>query len=268
MRSIASALAALLVLSAPAWARIDWKINYEWARVQSSVEGKLLLVYFFQKRSNACKALEKESFKRKEVREFLEGVVCVRVDVKKNRENEAVASSHAVRDVPTLVLLDPWGGQIARRDQRPRGDQFVMAFCLEYCNQLTVAANADDFKEAARLAHFLKTWFDGTPGGEHADKYRENLRSFVRFTKFYERFEKQHQEKLAEARRQGEARWLAIQTEQAGELKQEADKLYRGKRARSYTIYKRIIARYPKTPQADEARKILAKHRVEWDEPG
>ena len=39
----------------------------------------------------------------------------------------------------------------------------------------------------------------------------------------------------------------------------------KGKRVASYPIFKRIIREYPKTPEAEKARKLLTKRRIKWD---
>jgi len=224
--------------------------------------------------------METVTFPRPDVRKWLAGVVKVRVDVTYEGEHEDMARKFNVRAVPTLVLILPTGETLYNDPGAPAPEQFMVVLGYEPYDRMVKKYNGRDYVGCAPDVFLVRKWFSGSEIGQQADEIQEHMADHEGYQKAYAEAEKAYTEALAKA--QAELKELEAkeeveraaaeeqaQREKARKIKAEADALFRkGKRVAAWPIYKRVIQECPKTPEADEVRQLLKKHRVKWEEPG
>ena len=190
-------------------------------------------------------------------------------------DEKRLGPKFGVKAYPTLVLLDPAGKVLLNHAGAPSGDQFTLSLGHKPYKAMIDAYNAQRWTEVANECHFLRTYFKGTkPIGEAAEDIYSKSKGKKGFLQAYAAASDNHKKTLAKLREdrkrkqiEKEQKRLAALSAKARALKQEADRLYKKTRYKSYAIYKKVIWEYPGTPEAEAAREILKKHKKKWEEP-
>jgi hypothetical protein len=215
-------------------------------------------------------------FPRRDVRDFLSGLVCLKIKDGSNHPDEKrLNRKFGIRAYPTLVLLDAEGKVLHNDSGAPSGDQFILSLGYEPYDAMIKAYNGRRWAEAANHCHFLRTYFKGTkPIGEAAEQIYNGSKRQKAFLQAFAAAGENHKKALAKAREdwkrqqiEKERKRIAMLSAKARPLKEEADRLYKKTRYKSYAIYKKVIWEYPETPEAKAAREILKKHKKKWKEP-
>lgn len=85
--------------------------DFDAASALASEEGKLIFIDFYADWCPPCQTLADDYFPRPEYREFLSGLVTLKVNV----DNEPdLAQRYSVSSIPTLVLTDAQGNELDR----------------------------------------------------------------------------------------------------------------------------------------------------------
>lgn len=85
--------------------------DFDAAAALAAEEGKLIFIDFYADWCPPCQTLANEYFPRPDYREFLSGVVTLKVNV----DNEPdLAQRYSVSSIPTLVLTDAQGNELDR----------------------------------------------------------------------------------------------------------------------------------------------------------
>jgi thiol-disulfide isomerase/thioredoxin len=92
---------------------IAWRTDVEQALKTASREGRPVLIDFWATWCGPCKQMEAELWARPDVAPLLEKFVCLKVDID---QQGGTAIRFHTESVPTLVLTDPWGMELARRE--------------------------------------------------------------------------------------------------------------------------------------------------------
>lgn len=90
---------------------IAWVENFDAALDRAKVENKPVLVDFFATWCGPCKLMDRETYTDSAVGAELTNWIGARIDVDKNEE---VAKRFGIEMIPTTVLLQPDGKEIAR----------------------------------------------------------------------------------------------------------------------------------------------------------
>lgn len=207
--------------------------------------------------------METDTFPRRDVQDWLQGVVCVKVNAG-GENGHPLATKFGVEGFPTLVLIEPTGRILHNEPGAPIGEGFVDYFAAAEYNAAVDAVNIRDPKGAAPHLFFVRKWFPGTRLGKTAEEICADLEKEEGFKAAYEAAEKAYADSLATVRKETEeaARKEQERRAKAKDLKAEADALYaKYLRTKAYDVYRRIVAEYPDLPEADEAREILRKNK-------
>lgn len=259
-----------VLLAAAARADIAWMRDFEKAKERAVREDRLIFLLFDADPCEPVEEMEKDTFSRRDVQEWLNGLVCVRINAETESGNQ-LATKFGIEGVPTIVLLEPAGCVLHNKGGRPEPEGFVGYFAAVEWNAAIDACNNKDPKGAAPHFFFLHKWFGATKLGKEAEKIRREIENEEAFKAAYDAAEKAYDDALAAVReaaaeRLEQAREAARKDEErrakARELKAEADALHKKyMRTKAYDLYRRILKEYPDLPEAEEARKILEKNK-------
>lgn len=194
-------------------------------------------------------------------------MICLKFDASRD---ERVANKFDVSGFPTFVMLLPDGETVYKGSGKPPGKHFVSMFTYKRHNAMVNAYNAKKWADLARHAYFIRRWFKGSEAAKVATEIVEGLKTEQAFVAAYKKVEEESKKQLAELEKKARAEIEAAERKRkVAALKAEAGRWYgtRGKRHKSYPIYKKIIWEYPKSPEADDARKLLRKRGYRWKEP-
>jgi len=191
--------------------------------------------------------METDTFPREDVQKFLSGMVCVKVNPGKGKDQKKIYDSFGVTGVPTLLLLDPTGKEIARSGGKPPPAQFVGAFVNPFWNKLVESEKAVDAKGMAENVFMLTTWFPGTEAFTRAEEMAKRNDSNAAFKTALDDLRNAHQRSTLLARGNWELR--------------------NGKKKEATATYQELLAAQPDCKEAEEARKTLKKLGVKLDEP-
>ena len=137
---------ALLIGAALAWSAepspaapaIEWRTRLDKAMDLARQDGKPLLLDFTASWCPACREMERRLWSRPDVVTLSDKFVCVKVDVDRSPE---LAQRYRTQALPTLVVSDPWGTEIARRQGFGAPEEYLTLF----------RAMPGDFSELAPL---------------------------------------------------------------------------------------------------------------------
>lgn len=207
--------------------------------------------------------MERVSFRRADVRAWLSGMVCMKINA---GNGSALADKFGVRGFPTIVLIEP-GGKILYKDAgAPAPDRFSGLFAYKSSKAAADAFNSQDWKKCATNTFFVRKWFKGTESGNWADDLHKKASVQTAYTEAYAAAKAAYDKKLEAARAVIRAE-EKVRAEARKMMDEAAAHMKKFKRYTAYSVYKKVILKYPDTPEADEARAILRKAKKKWKEP-
>ncbi len=101
---------------------IAWRTDVEQALKTASREGRPVLIDFWATWCGPCKQMEAELWARPDVVPLTEKFVCLKVDIDRN---PGLTGKFHAEVLPTLVLSDPWGMELARREGYGSPDRYL-----------------------------------------------------------------------------------------------------------------------------------------------
>jgi thioredoxin-related protein len=258
------------LLAAAARADVTWLRDLEKAKDRAVAEDKLVFILFDAEECEPCRQMEEDTFPRPDVRQWLGGVVCVRIRVDTD-SGDAIATKFGIEGIPTIVLLEPSGRVLYNKGGRPEPEHFVDFLMVEEWNAAVDACNIKDPTGAAPHLFFVRKWFADTRLGKEAEGIYRELEKVEGFKAAYDAAQKAYDDSLAAVRKAREellaeereaARKQQERRARARQLKAEADELHRKyMRSKAYDLYRKILAECPDCPEAKEARAILERNK-------
>jgi len=106
-------LAAASILPATTGKVIEWQPDFDRASVMARESGKPLMIRFTTRSCAPCRQMEREVWPDEKVVERASQYIAVLVDLERDR---ATSARYQVNAVPTLILTDPWGKVLGRRE--------------------------------------------------------------------------------------------------------------------------------------------------------
>lgn len=191
--------------------------------------------------------MDTDTYPREEVRKVLAGMVCVKVNPGKGKDQKKVFDDFGIRAVPTLLLIDPTGATVAESKGKPQPGQFIASFVNVAWNAVVDAEKAGDVRKAAGNAHYLETWWPETEAAGRAKEISARLGSNEEF----KAARAELKAALDRAIALGKANW---------ELKQSRKK-------EAIESFKAVVAGWPDSKEAGEAKAALKKLGVKLDPP-
>lgn len=191
--------------------------------------------------------MDTDTYPREDVQKFLAGMICVKVNPGKGKDAKKVYDSFQIRSVPTLMLIDPAGKEVAKSSGKPPPAQFVDAFVNPAWNAMVAAEKAGSPKAMAENAFLLGTWFAATEGGKRAEEIVSRNTANAEFKSALDELKTTHARVSSLAR----GNW---------ELKQ-------GKKKESIETLKGLVEAYPDSKEATEAKATLKKLGVKPEAP-
>ena len=101
---------------------IAWVENFNAALERAKTENKPVMVDFFATWCGPCRQMESQTYTDASVASELTNWISAKIDVDKNQE---VAQRFGIQAIPTTVLLEPSGKEIARESGYLGPQQFV-----------------------------------------------------------------------------------------------------------------------------------------------
>ena len=182
-----------------------WQTDWEKAARQAKTNDKPIFILFSAPWCGPCRAMVQRVFPEDAVRREMQHWIPVYIDVDA-KENKAIAAKYRVRQLPTMVYLEPDGKEIARtiggvstaekmvgllKQQGDRRgavrpgeaaaqDPEARRIALRWASHIDAAIARADYKTAAVS---MQTYLDRYPTGEHVDKYQLLLPQIQDFLK-------------------------------------------------------------------------------------
>src|SRR5438128_885309 len=110
-------LILILLLGSPALASkktdVEWISSMDRAQERAQAEAKPLLIEFWASWCGPCRQMDRESWTDSGVVQLTKRYLAVSVDFDRAAEQ---AARYQVRNLPTVILADPWGSPLTRRE--------------------------------------------------------------------------------------------------------------------------------------------------------
>jgi thioredoxin-related protein len=215
-------------------------------------------------------------FPDRDVRDFLSNVVCLRIkDGAKHPDEIAIHQRFKVKGYPTLVLLGPGGNEIYNKTGGLYAKQFTHQLGYGPYKAMFDALKKRDLATAGKHCYFLLTYFSDTkPIGVDAERIYAKYYGVEDFDAAYAKAKVDRETRIAKAKKElkkerekKERVRRARLSAQARPLMEEANRIFKKTRYKSWQLYKQVILEYPETPEAEACREILRKYKKKWKEP-
>lgn len=165
MRKFSFVILAVFLLS-PAFSQIQWYKDYELAKSQAKIQGKLLMIDFWAVWCGPCKNMDSKLWASEEMLKMADKFVAYKMDVD---YEVSLASKYNVRGIPRVIFITP--------DEKIVWDRTGFASSQEYLNAF------------AHLPSDLKTLFDAIESNES----QESQQSYFKLGEAYSLIAKQIQ---------------------------------------------------------------------------
>lgn len=139
-------------------ADVEWQRDLDRGMAAAREEAKPVLIDFWATWCHPCREMDVRLWSRPEVVALSRKFVCIRVDVD---ASEGVARRFRADALPTLVVTDPWGTEIARRQGFSTAEDYVglfkavpAEFAMVAPWYARVAENRHDLDALTQIARF------------------------------------------------------------------------------------------------------------------